>query len=1053
MEHLALEVFDLDGQGSQYAYLEPDASITITDTSEIFDSGDIWTHNFQLNIPANAHLFGTSGELHGSHLHEQINKRRARLWVMGLPLYYGYLRLDDEVDVDEDGNVDVSFESGQKTFKDMISDTKAREVSVGDVIIGVALNRKRVSEEHIANCQYTLDGLEAFAAKDSRLGTVYASVIRSGPLTETTPYVQRWPKLVKSYGTVFRHPNITEHIDYTNTQLPYDEFHPFCNINISYQFKAFDASGTELTGRGYIKRLARGKETTDGGDNQTRYNNAPNFYLLHFIDRLFKDLKIHIDENQAMEVEDLRRVFMLNFGCHYQELENYDYDSTEHTTPAGYEEKYGQYYMPIISKSDRQSLVKGWDGAGQYTFGDTKGLEHAGKILLRNVAVTKNDETILSIGSIEGFVKSVFVETGWQLKKALRLVATPYEKVFRHIEEENDEYATYSAYLAYATGDNYPDADISEIVDAMETAFGIRLIFSNDYNHVRLVLLRNILQDRDIQELNCDVLGIEKRENCIRGFRLTYGKGQDDTNFYYKGFNDLFPRAAKTWKDTSDTHDYSQWDIDAEYDKAKQDVSAFNKTCYITPVNGNAYGVKVDEDEDVLFPSLFELAGFMDAEDGDCSGEKETINEVTVAVSPVIMNEIDNSYAVYFDGDMKAPAPDVNSDEDWEKVKTWISTYGRMTMESVPLEYYDSENEVTVTGDLDIYISEGFRIRLLDNYSVSNGGTPFDEKDAGLCFGIMRSSGADAHVTYGYDPDDNEGNDTWDVVPGDGAIDHPDTCDNYGNLFDYNGSDIVVTDASSAIRYMPVLWPNSNIDLINHNGVRRNDNTYISGAVSVGVESVNGKSVRLLLAVSLGEYGQIDLMKKDGKHISDADYVDNFRGMTPEQMYAWDADTAHGGLGVLIDVGGSIDRFHTLLDLQSVAFYSKNKVSTPIVLGDNGVGATYGRFSMKLRSEKLNPFFDPKQPESAENPRYLEITNPNLRRRGLADQFYKEYSYWVRNARIANIKTRIGIAELMSFDKTKKVHIGDITGFVKKMKYSVSNKTGLGIVEMEVWYL
>ena len=124
MEHLSLEIFDRNGKGSQYAYLTEDANITITDTSEIFASGDVWSLPFSLNVVANAKIFGTSGDLHGGRLHEQLNERRARLWVDGLPLYLGYLKLDSEVDVDDDGNVDVIFESGQKTFNELIEGGK-----------------------------------------------------------------------------------------------------------------------------------------------------------------------------------------------------------------------------------------------------------------------------------------------------------------------------------------------------------------------------------------------------------------------------------------------------------------------------------------------------------------------------------------------------------------------------------------------------------------------------------------------------------------------------------------------------------------------------------------------------------------------------------------------------------------------------------------------------------------------------------------------------------------------------------------------------------------
>ena len=85
--------------------------------------------------------------------------------------------------------------------------------------------------------------------------------------------------------------------------------------------------------------------------------------------------------------------------------------------------------------------------------------------------------------------------------------------------------------------------------------------------------------------------------------------------------------------------------------------------------------------------------------------------------------------------------------------------------------------------------------------------------------------------------------------------------------------------------------------------------------------------------------------------------------------------------------------------------------------------STSGAVSLKLRAEKPNPDFDPKQPESENNRRYLEITNPRLRGRGLMDQFYKEYSYWVRNARIARMTVRMELAQLLSIDKTKRVRV------------------------------
>ena len=91
--------------------------------------------------------------------------------------------------------------------------------------------------------------------------------------------------------------------------------------------------------------------------------------------------------------------------------------------------------------------------------------------------------------------------------------------------------------------------------------------------------------------------------------------------------------------------------------------------------------------------------------------------------------------------------------------------------------------------------------------------------------------------------------------------------------------------------------------------------------------------------------------------------------------------------------------------------------------------------------------------ESSYNRRYLPITNENLRRRGLCDQFYKEYSYWIRNARIVKRTVRMELAQLLTIDKTKRGTVGDVTGFIRKMQYRVSNKTGLGEVTMEIMYI
>ena len=1051
MEHLALEIFDLptaedkNPTTSKFATLEEDASITITYTSEIFASGDVWSYSFRLNVRANAHIMGSVGDLHGSRLHDVLDRRRARLWVEGIAIYLGYLKLDDEAEVDKEGNVDVTFESGQKTFDEMIADTKATEVSVGEVIIGVALNRKRTVKTTSPGYEFTLNGLAAYAEKDHRLDTVIKHPYRfnvnaAGGEACHTGYTQRWPKLVKSHGTIYKSDlTVDSQDDYTNVQTPYDDSHPFCNINICYPLKAVKADGEEVVSRGYTLRLAHGKPTTHGGDNQTRYNNAPNFYLLYFIDRLFKDLGINITENQAKDVEDLRRVFMLNYGCHYEEIENDSpyFDSSSHKTPDDKLERYGQYYIPFLDKDGVKYITNNWDSAcWRMDPENNSGAVSAGKILLRDIKITLDGEDVPVGSTAECKVTDSYFWSQYGYATDFR------PTLFR--EPEENQNGLYSAYLAYATGDNYPNVNISDIIEAMKSMFGVRLLFDGDYKTVRIILLRNVFRDMEVQEIACDVIGGDERiENKIRGFRMTYGKGKDDTSFYYKGFADLFPRVATTWKDTSDKHDYSQWLLNADYNFIKQYVSAMNKVCYVTPANGNAWGVKVDEDEEVLFPSLFEYAGFMDAEDGDCSrleDDGKTIEEITINATPVIMNDVGISYASLFGGELKAPTPDNTVDTLGEEsqggtpfysVASTIATFARITnngsLSFDSGEITEDEKTFRVTGLIDAYSCEGFKIRMEDNYAISNGGTPFDEADPGLCFGIMRSSGSDAFIRYFDDPDDDE-NDAWEIEPGSNPISHPDTCDSYGNEWDYNGEMIVTPEDAPGV--LADLFPNSDVPF---NSVEKG---YINETRLFNLYDAEGNLHHVLVASGYSI---------TGVWIDGTSYQHYWSKLTLEQLQ----EISSTETPMIVEVDSSYERGNTLTQLCALAY---GGATEPMRI-NGGVGSRYGRFSLKLRAEKLNPYFDPKQPESISNKRYLEIENEDLRQRGLCDAFYKEYSYWIRNARVCKRTVRMTLAQLLKIDKTKRVKIGDITGFVRKVQYTVSKKSGLGMVTFEIMYI
>lgn len=1103
MEHLALEIFDLDGNGgSKYAHLEENASITITDTSEIFASGDVWTYSFTLSTHANTHIFGTSGEMHGSRLHEQINKRRARLWVEGIPLYMGYLKLDDEVGVTENGDVEVTFESGQKNFEELIDGGKANQVPMmNDVKFGVALWRKRwtsIAFKMSAEAVFS-DGSRSTPAvvrrelsEDEKQRNVDDTVIPFYCEGENKP-LQEYPRMVFPKGE-FQYgfggkASVT--IDCINTDHPYDEEHPYCNIALCYQKQGYEKYRSENDTTSVYNDYSSSPEPIRGYEVMpaNRVNSAPNFYVIYWIRSLMKYLGIIIEENQMMNVEDLRRLFFVNTKCEYKTLE---FLRTKQDLPKG---------IKIYQFLPGKRLI------GE-TFGPQKtknGMAYSIQKQIVNPANSFFSSTSFSVGAPH--VKDRhFPHKDKELPVIKQIVIRPTQVVALGQTVRNSiEVANSYLHDAIATSDCFPDVDISEVIKALENAFGIRFLFSNNHRSVRIVLLRNVFRSDEVQNINCDIINETKMENSIRGFRMTYGKSED-THFYYKGFADMMPHKTELWIDKSDKHDYSNWAVNEKYANIIHKVSAFNNTCYVTPETGNAFGIKVDKDAKRykdLHPSLFEFAGFMDAEDGDCSGENDTIEEINVGFTPAIMNDINmeaerkgdytQKFALFVNETMRPRRPDILDGKDYNNSETVYDVdrylYGDETPEAVKGMKHDGvvrPGEFSITSDMyatkdglkatfelketertfapgfyghrisqwpvkDIqaegHVNEGYRLYLQDNFEPNDDGiSPIEKHDWGLTLGIMRGSGSDSYVQYESDIDDEEGNDTWTVEPGSSATVHPDTCDCYGNIWDYNGS-VRVRDSQSAIEQLQKIWPNSNINLVYNNGVRRNKDTYISDAKIYPVKDDKGKTRHLLFATLIGGNKKVD---RDFGNISL--YSMKFRGMTTSEMYAHDAGPY--GSGVLIETDSSIERKDTLLELERRAFLEVDSSDDEgMMLDSNGVGATEGRVSLKLRAEKLNPYFNSKQGESASNRRYLQITNRNLRNRGLADQFYKEYSHWVRNARIYKCTVRMELSQLLSVDKTKRITVGDITGFIRKMQFSVSNDEGLGLVTMEIMYI
>lgn len=1075
MEHLTLEILSREKNGaSQYAWLPENASISITDTSEIFDKGNLWSHDFQLNIPANAHIFGTAGELHGSRLHEQIDKRKARLWVEGLPLFLGYLRLADEVEVDKDGNVDVTFESGQKTFEEMIEGAKANQVPIpDDILIGMAVDRERELLRLNAEIKITHRVFELFGGYTDYTG------IKNVRLVSKDFKSQIFPKFVRPDGTWKESDTDDEYTlsvaDTINTDIAYDDGHPYCNVTICYQDREYKSNGSSME-----ENAIRGYHVS----SPRRINPAPNFYVLYWFKLLMKHLGITIQENQMLNVEDLCRLFFVNTKCAYKTKDDKTYRGD---------------YMPFGKSSPF-------------------------------VPQPSTEEPSWSINAEPTWEKSFF--------EALDTDEAVMTNVGVGVEN-----ITWQP--AYATSGNFPDVDIQEVINGLESGFGVRLAFNKDYTLVRVLLLRNIFRSQDIQVVQGTIISAEKRDNCVRGFRLTYGGGEDNTAYNYKGFLLAKKKNEGNWELPPEAHDYTKFEFHENYTPILNNAKRLSPTCYVAMNTGNSYVVKIDEDfkdaSNDPFPSLFECAQYMDAEDGNCTGEDETIEEVHINFTPAIMSAVDETsgapstdtlipsidysrvgmnYAFFISKEMGVPyknadaaaqylgqsnnykrAIDTTPSEFLEKMKdSLIQSNGGYTNTKEEPQYRSGLLEVatpvsfkatdengnetisftkngrTLTYKLTGWIREGYRLYLDDNFKITDEMlSPLEDMDWGLSLGILRGSTSSLYAgrtIYESDTEEGEGNDYWITMPGDAASANPDICNDMGELWlrstmqpftGYEYGDKLLAEAGCT----------NQCDLKTRKGPhpRRPDvysiiDTYYTSdrprllllsnegyyATADTIMSAEGDTYTIWLCCVNGNNAlmRYDFMQEYISYLQNG--IDNTPPTDIDTILARDA-AGHTWQGIYASnmiIGINPTKPSDVLKNVATNYNEGNAI---VCYDYDDETSTSGAVSLKLRAEKPNPDFDPKQPESENNRRYLEITNPRLRGRGLMDQFYKEYSYWVRNARIARMTVRMELAQLLNIDKTKRVRVGNIIGFIRKMEYQVSNQSGLGLVTMEIMYI
>lgn len=343
----------------------------------------------------------------------------------------------------------------------------------------------------------------------------------------------------------------------------------------------------------------------------------------------------------------------------------------------------------------------------------------------------------------------------------------------------------------YATEKNFPETDVSSVVDSLFNAFGVKMVYDTKTNEMRIFYIRDILRDNEVIDCPMKVHGNSVAYSKVNGVRMTYGGNEDDTSFHYDDWENLV--------------------VETEYRKIIRQVKPYNRNCYVNTKTGNKYRIKHNKEaetegnEKELYPSLFEVAQFNDhlvGKDGDYT------EEVKIAFTPVIENDVtldslkDNSML------------NLTSQRLGVLVAAEMKVYTG-ERERLPYSFEDSD----IIGDDE---DKGFIfVKYYDpqNYdAVAHERNPLLTLDSGFTLGIMRGPGNEAAVEVYLENYDGNGNDAWTTVVADYVF-TADTMDAYGNRYDYNGTaEGGIADQANSISLKTHIQTAKDVGLKNEDG-------------------------------------------------------------------------------------------------------------------------------------------------------------------------------------------------------------------------------------------
>lgn len=331
--------------------------------------------------------------------------------------------------------------------------------------------------------------------------------------------------------------------------------------------------------------------------------------------------------------------------------------------------------------------------------------------------------------------------------------AGKYVDISLHNDDATIQVDSVFKYKVYATEKNFPETDVSNLVESLFNAFGIKIITNEKDSSLRIVMIRDILRDNEVIDVPMKVTDMNVSYSKLRGVRMTYGGDEDNTAFHYKDWNG----PTETFSD---------------YHSVLRKISKGDKTLYISSVTGNKYRIKIDGDaekegdEENLNPVLFEVGQFNDYVVGE---DVEDAEELKIGFTPLIENDTTSK--------IQASRKD--------EVTQCLALYVDGAAVNKPGLVYRR----IVSGHHGWFDDWAINLDQIQQINLAEKGdtNPITSYDTGFMLGVMRGAGSNSQTSIVIENYDGNGNDAWVTVEDDYAT-TADTMDAYGNRYDYNGT-------------------------------------------------------------------------------------------------------------------------------------------------------------------------------------------------------------------------------------------------------------------------